>query len=59
MDATTNPPGVHALLNAPDEIILEIIYYLDLQGITALRKVCAGLTILLTGPMLNTNIQDM
>lgn len=41
MDATTTLPGDHALLNAPDEIILEIIYYLDLQGITALRKVCA------------------
>lgn len=42
MDTKTCPRGVHALLNAPDEIILEIIYYLDLQGVAALRKVCVS-----------------
>lgn len=42
METATYPPGIHALLSAPDEIILEIIYYLSLQEVTALRKVCAS-----------------
>ncbi|OJT11205.1 hypothetical protein TRAPUB_12249 [Trametes pubescens] len=43
METATYPPGIHALLSAPDEIILEIIYYLSLQEVTALRKTCRRL----------------
>ncbi|KAI0832013.1 hypothetical protein BC628DRAFT_575856 [Trametes gibbosa] len=43
MESTTCALRSHGLLEVPDEIILEVIHYLDLQDITALRKTCKRL----------------